>query len=101
MRSRQTVGVHGTYDDDDDDDDDDDSADNKGKSVVIPDDIKGDYVKCLIIPRYYPCRDASWPIISPFLSRFSRGFARWHSFRGICACLLVIKSLERVAVRER
>lgn len=33
--ARQTVGVHGTYDDDDDD------ADNKGKSIVILDDIKG------------------------------------------------------------
>lgn len=35
--ARQTVGVHGTYDDDDNDED----ADNKGKSIVILDDIKG------------------------------------------------------------
>lgn len=34
--ARQTVDVHGTYDHDHDED-----ADNKGKSIVILDDIKG------------------------------------------------------------
>jgi len=75
MRSRQTVGVHGTYDgdddDDDDDDDEDDSADNKGKSVVIPDDIKGDYVKCFIIPRYPMSRCVMahyFPVLVPVLA---------------------------------
>jgi len=53
--ARQTVGVHSTYGDKDDDDDVDDvTANNKGKSIVISDDIKGDYVKCLIILRYIP-----------------------------------------------
>lgn len=55
--ARQTVGVHGTYDDrrndaDVVDVDDTDGVNNKGKSIVILDDIKGDYVKCLIILRY-------------------------------------------------
>jgi len=62
--ARQTVGVHSTYGDKDDANVDDVTANNKGKSIVIPDDIKGDYVKCLII-LLYPM-DASWLII--FLS---------------------------------
>lgn len=85
-------GVRSTYNDKDDDVDDV-AADNKGKSIVILDDIKGDYVKCLII-LCYPM-DASWSIIfsSSFLhgSKFAR--RRERLFEEIYARLLVIKSL--------
>lgn len=60
--ARQTVGVHSTYDNKDADTDDV-AANNKGKSIVIADDIKGDYVKCLII-LHHPT-DASRSIIFP------------------------------------
>lgn len=62
--ARQTVGVHSTYGDKDNDDVDDVTANNKGKSIVIPGDIKGDYVKCLIILRYIP-----WMRHGPLFSR--------------------------------
>lgn len=93
--ARQTVlGVHRTYNDGDADIDDV-AADNKGKSIVIADDIKGDYVKCLIILRHPT--DASRSIIFPvFVPACGAKFARWRDrlFDEIYARLiLVIKSL--------
>jgi len=85
--TRQTVGVHSTYGDKDNANVDDVTANNKGKSIVIPDDIKGDYVKCLII-LLYPM-DASLFSCPAFLPRNSHdGDRLFENY----ACLVVIKS---------
>lgn len=89
--ARQTVGVHSTYGDKDDDDVDDVTANNKGKSIVIPDDIKGDYVKCLIILRYTP-RMRHGLLFSRLRSCMPRNSHDGDRLFENYACLLVIKS---------